>query len=70
MEQVPVRAEGGRKCAPAFANTHVRDQCRREQDRLSESQNRLTGLGLHADGRNCDIAFAKSHMRDQSVQSS
>jgi hypothetical protein len=58
MEQVPVRAEGGRKCVPAFASAQVRDQCRREQDWLSESQNRLTGLGLYADGRNCDIAFA------------
>jgi hypothetical protein len=69
MEQVPVRAEGGRKCVYAFAITHLRFSVQEKQDRLSESQNRLTGLGVHTGRRNSGFAFAESHMRNQSVQS-
>jgi hypothetical protein len=53
-----------RICDYAFAGS-----VQEKQDRLSESQNRLTGLGLHTDRRNCGFAFAESHMREQSVQS-
>jgi hypothetical protein len=53
-----------RICDYAFAGS-----VQEKLDRLSESQNRLTGLGLHTGRRNCGFAFARSHMRDQSVQS-
>jgi hypothetical protein len=53
-----------RICDNAFAGS-----VQEKLDRLSESQNRLTGLGLRTGRRNCGFAFAESHMRNQSVQS-